>query len=163
MLQFHIFNCLLGISHWNFKLNMPKSEIGNFPSKLNCSLFTISIQGAPYFVATLTPSFPKVLSRINSRGSHFCICTDLSASLPAFPQGHYSDPGPHSLPLWPHPSNIIPNIIHSTYVFWKSNVHHLLGSRTTARTKWDSSLVQMGLYLTTGKEKINKYGEWGKA
>lgn len=59
--------------------------------------------------------FPMCSHLTISRDRQICICIDLSLALsPLFPQDHYFDSGPHSLPLWPHSFNIIP-----MYIFWE--------------------------------------------
>lgn len=52
---------------------------------------------------------------ISSRVSQVYLWTDLTSPSPRSPQGHYSDSGPHSPPLWSHLSTITC----SMHIFWK--------------------------------------------
>lgn len=133
---------------------MPRSEISNFPSKLNCSVFTILIHGAPYFVTTLTPSFPKMLSPNHFQGQSF-LYLHWSLIIPSClsPRPLFRSKSPFSSTLTTSFKYHF-KYYSSTYIFWKPNVYHLLGSRTIAGTKWDSKLVLMG--FISYKKRENK-------
>ena len=122
---------------------MPTSQISNFPSKLNCSLFTMSVQQVPHFVPTLAPSFPSVLSSNQSQGHQLCVCTGLSPSLPpSFPKAITLI----QVLILLHSDHIV-QILFILCIIFESLMctGHLLGTRNIAGNKWDSSRALMGI------------------
>lgn len=97
-----------------------------------------------------------------SRGSQVCICIALSPSLSPFsPQGHYSDSGPHSLPLWPQFFNYYLFSVYLLRTYHIPGIYQALAIQQGPNEIAD--LLWWVLFVTVEKEKTNKYKKWGKA